>query len=1312
MAMSPTLPQSQDDSCVASRARVLEETLEALDVAVTSYGPDDRLVYWNTAAATMFPAAAPALHVGMTRLERAQSLEQHGYLDLPRFDLGSDEHDREMPDGRHIRARRYRRRDGGMVYEQIDLTNVRQSEARLADRRIRNAIEHMPLGVIIFDSTGHLAFVNSRMHGFAGFLPPEPIGLSYHEIADWRAQRLTVLDPAYETDPAEWHEGRKRAFYAGQALTTIAVRSPAGQVARVSSGRMPDGGVIHVHEDITATHAAETRLRLSLEVLPVGVILFDNRNCCVMANSKLKELVPEVADQELAGKTFAEVAGLARAALADDSANTALRTEAFWHERSQRFAERQPVEPFEMRTRSGKILRVTRSASATAVIVVEDMTEIRRAEERYRDTVESLPVGVLAFDASNRVAVLNSMTKLLMDGAIARDPVGASYEQVIGALRAKVAAPGSQLQSDEWLRERSALFAQRAPAPPYEFKTRAGRVLRVLPTPMRGAWVNFVIEDVTEFRRAEQRLRDAIDAIDGSITLWGPDDRLVLRNSGVERLFPKVASRFIPGAHYGELQEWGTAVGYIDPVEQGVSRPARFGSFERQLDDGRLIQIKRFATAEGGFLVMATDVTALKRAEQRLVEAISALTESFALYDAGRRLVLFNEAFRRELAPIAPHIAPGLTFERQVGLLWDAGVVKPQPGETREQLIARQIALHEAPAGRDFQNQIGDRTFRVAKRRTAEGGVVRIGSDITELVRQQREIERLSEAQLAKRTQLLQLVLDNVRTGLAVFDTQRRALLSNRRFAELLAALFDFPPPTALGLDSLLDELGIDPGTRLHLLRCDGSDVDWRAPGGRYLRLRLVEAGDALLLALADLTAMKREEQARLDMQERLLQAQKVEALGTMTGALAHDFNNILAVILGFAAMTRAQLAAIPGAAPPTPMREDDRAKALARFLATLGSALDNINRSASRGREIIEKLSSYRKRESSHFAATDIRAPIADAARLVAIAVPSSIRFVVEGGADPLTVRANSGQLEQVIMNLCLNAAQSLGDRPGEVALRAGTIAIDGRCSASLRRMGLSKGQREQIVSAAPDGSVKLWIGTLEAGPHVRISVVDNGSGMDLGTLSRIFESFYTTKTERGGTGLGLASVKSIVEAHAGAIFVHSRPRSGSEFVVYLPLLQGVPLHFAPIGTPAPHAAADDPSAAHAPRGEPRVDTRAMVIDDDCGMVELVSELLATSGFEVEGFVDPAQAMARLKTACDEFDLIVTDQTMPGITGRTIADVSGTLRPDLPVIIMTGYSTEALDEESLPAAVKAVARKPIAPDDLLAMIRKVLGGA
>jgi PAS domain S-box-containing protein len=366
-------------------------------------------------------------------------------------------------------------------------------------------------------------------------------------------------------------------------------------------------------------------------------------------------------------------------------------------------------------------------------------------------------------------------------------------------------------------------------------------------------------------------------------------------------------------------------------------------------------------------------------------------------------------------------------------------------------------------------------------------------------------------------------------------------------------------------------------------------------------------------------------------MEEQLRQTQKMEAIGTLAGGIAHDFNNILTSINGYTELSQMILTG------NEKVRE------------YLGSVLQ----AASRAADLVRQILTFSRQERVERRLIQLRPVVAETIKLLRASIPSTIMFDVSLATDAPTVLADATQVHQVLMNLGTNAWHAMKDKPGKLQIRLERCPVD-------------------VAHAATQ--LKL-----RPGLYARVSVSDSGSGMDLATQRRIFEPFFTTKPPGEGTGLGLAVVLGIMDTHDGAVTVYSQPGEGTVFHLYFPRHAGVATKVEVDSDPVPRG-----------NGE-----RILFVDDEELLAQLGQKTLTALGYEVETATQPAAALAMVRADPNRFALVLTDQTMPGMTGLFLATELRQIRPELPVILMTGYSLGLGPDQINAAGILQVLLKP-----------------
>ena len=418
-----------------------------------------------------------------------------------------------------------------------------------------------------------------------------------------------------------------------------------------------------------------------------------------------------------------------------------------------------------------------------------------------------------------------------------------------------------------------------------------------------------------------------------------------------------------------------------------------------------------------------------------------------------------------------------------------------------------------------------------------------------------------------------------------------------------------------------------------------------RAPDGRALRL---------VGTNRDITERKDAEAARQALEAQLRESQKMEAIGTLAGGIAHDFNNILGSILGNVTLARDDI----GALHPAQTR------------------LVQIKRAAARARGLVQQILAFSRREPSELKPQPLGPLVLEAVGLLRSTLPAHVTLNTTVSASTMHVNADATQIEQVLINLCTNAWHALQGNPGHVGVGA-----------------------EPVVFDAHEG---LRLGGLPAGSYAHLWVSDDGCGMDPATQARIFDPFFTTKPVGQGTGLGLAVAHGIVATHRGAIAVQSDLGVGSTFHLYLPLIEVA----AAASAPAPLSSG---WGSLEPLPETGHGQHVLCIDDDEVMLVMVESLLRRQGYRVTCHRDPHAAIEQLRQAPQSFDLLLSDFNMPQCSGLEVARAAAQVRADLPVVIVSGYITEAMSAEMSRAGVRGVINKERTVEDLGDMLAAVL---
>jgi two-component system cell cycle sensor histidine kinase/response regulator CckA len=384
----------------------------------------------------------------------------------------------------------------------------------------------------------------------------------------------------------------------------------------------------------------------------------------------------------------------------------------------------------------------------------------------------------------------------------------------------------------------------------------------------------------------------------------------------------------------------------------------------------------------------------------------------------------------------------------------------------------------------------------------------------------------------------------------------------------------------------------------------------------------------------------------RKQLEEQLRQAQKMEAVGKLAGGIAHDFNNLLTIIIGFGELLRAETAAHPALAEP----------------------VDAISDAAERAASLTRQLLAFSRQTLLQPKVLDLNATITTTGRMLSRLIGENIRVSLALDPSISRVRVDPGQLDQVLMNLAVNARDAMP--------HGGTLTI------TTQELDLSEEVAARLES--------------QAGRHVMIAVADTGIGMTPDVMVQIFDPFYTTKGVGNGTGLGLSMVFGIVRQSGGSISVDSEPGTGSTFRIFLPV--------ASESTLPPDASAPTPSL----RGSETV----LLVEDDAGVRELARRTLAALGYDVLAAADGREALAIAASHGTDIALLVTDVMMPDMSGPEMVARLHATWPQLGVIYMSGYTSDAVVLQGVATSGISFLQKPYTPLRLTQMVRAVLDSA
>ncbi|PHR30523.1 MAG: hypothetical protein COA36_00500 [Desulfotalea sp.] len=375
-------------------------------------------------------------------------------------------------------------------------------------------------------------------------------------------------------------------------------------------------------------------------------------------------------------------------------------------------------------------------------------------------------------------------------------------------------------------------------------------------------------------------------------------------------------------------------------------------------------------------------------------------------------------------------------------------------------------------------------------------------------------------------------------------------------------------------------------------------------------------------------------------LEKQLRHTQKMEAIGTLAGGVAHDFNNVLTPIMGYTEIIRLKL-------------ESDGYDSDKVF-----AYLDEILKASKRAKSLVEQVLTFSKSNEQKAVYQFLHPIIKEVMKLMRVTLPSTVTIIEDVDETCGRVLIDPVQIHQVLINLCTNASHAMDGSHGEliVKLAPAAFVVDG----------------------------KDWL---------ELSVADSGSGIEAEDLDRIFEPYFSTKEKTRGTGMGLAMVHGIINAQGGHIDVQSEVGKGTIFKIHLPVIQYTP------------------KAPVVEFGELKCGSgRVILVDDEEQVVQVTGEILRNLGYGVVGKTSPQAALELFSASPGDFDLVITDLTMPGLTGLELSRRIKCIRADIPIVLFTGYSDLVSKEEAKEAGINEYCMKPISMRDLSNVVLKFLG--
>jgi PAS domain S-box-containing protein len=1123
----------------------------------------------------------------------------------------------------------------------------------------------------IFEANEDAVFVHDWDTGAILDVSPkasELYGYSRQELLAIRVGDISSNEPPFTEDAAARHIQQAKVHGAPLRFPWHA-RHKDGHLMwhEVTLKRAAIAGeprILAFVRDVTEQRRAEQAMRASEE--QYRAVFNASADALVLWNSELKRIDVNPAYERIYGFTRAEVLDTGYPAhlpqeYAEWRRDLVRRTLAGERCQAELEAIRKDGTRIQVEVRT---IPIQHLGEPHVLAIVRDITERRRAEEAVRASEEQYRA---IFNASADALVLwNSELQRVDCNPAFEAMFDVSREDLIAGRERRYLPPGYPDRRRELVRR--TLAGEPCHLEHEVVRPNGERFMvevRTIPVGYRGEpHVLAMLRDITERKRAESLLRASEEqyrgifnaSVDG-LLLWDEalrvvdvnDAFLTLHGYSRDEILGQADPVFIPA----ELQERCATL--LPAVIAGT--PCHLELRTRRKDgaelDAEIHGVPMQYQGRPHALVVMRDITDAKRRAEQLRDSEERYrllfeTESDAI------VLVDVETTRLVDANRAAESLWGYSRAELLALRVDE--LSAEPDRSRASIRSPEgrvhipVRMHRRRDGTVFPVEITANRLTLDGRRT----VVAVVRDITE--------RRNAEERLRASEEQYRSIFNASADALVLRDADFRIVDVNATYERMSG----YSREEVLGVDRILANppqyeapiralharaLAGEPVlTETVLVRRDGErqDVELRGVPVQH------RGAPHVLWMGRDITARRRSEEERRELEAQLRQAQKMEAIGHLTGGIAHDFNNILTSIMGNIA-----LAADHDAAQGDPR---------------LSAYLERAHASSERARDLIQQMLTFSRGRRGEPRPVALAPLVREATKLLRSMMPASIELASDIARAVPQVMLDPVHADQVLLNLCINARDAMDGR-GTVGVRLRPIEVGAAVCASCRKR--------------------------IAGRFVELSVADTGPGIAPEVLERIFEPFFTTKEVGKGSGMGLATVHGIVHEHGGHVLVETAIGRGTTFCVLLPEL-------APAGRWTGAAGPGSQAVA----GRPRLAGRVLVVDDEPSVGEFMRDLLESWGLEVTLAARPDEACEAFGCRPEAFDLVITDQTMPQMTGVQLARELCALRADVPVVLYTGYADPGIEEAARAAGIVAHLRKPVEAAALRAALEAHLPAA
>jgi len=1202
-------------------------------------------------------------------------------------------------------------KEAGRIWDFRDITERKHAEEalRASEARYRKLYDSMMDAFVSVSLDGTIWECNEALLAMLGYERDEIRRLTYRDITpekwhDFEAKVIEkeVMARGY-SDSYEKEYRRKDGTVIQVELRTYLIRDEEGDPA----------GMWAITRDITGRKQAEDQLKAAnrqlesiIEFLPDATIITDSEGRIIAWNRAIEEMTG-VPKARILGRDHHESAvpfyGKPGPSLIDFLGRDD-REILSWYKNISRKGDTLYAEVFTPALYQGKGAHIWAIASPLydrdgntvgAIESIRDITARKRAEEALNIWMRRYD---LIVEASGQVAY----EYIVPTGEIVW---GRSIEKVLGYTMEEISGGFDQwkdlLHPDD--REFAMNLLEEAERSctywdaQYRMRNRDGHYVWVrdrgffLPDANGKAYNQLgMLEDITEHRqaeeelkRSEQKYRDIFeDAVIG-IYQSTPDGRYLTVNPSFARIFGYES----PEEMIASVTDIGNQF-YVNPDDRlrlmnRLKERGRIEGFDVQVlrrDGSRLwINMNAHTVRDKDGNVQyyegtCVDITARKKAEEALRESeqyladiIDFLPDATLVIDREGTVIAWNRAMEDMTGVKAGDMMGRGNYEYAI----------PFYGERRPILIDIALLPHEEIAKnysylrREGSLIIGETDVPKVKgqKRFLSGWAQPIYDSSGEVIgaieciRDNTEKHRAEEA-LSENEARYRLLADNASDIIFTMDRDLRFTyvspsverirgytteeVMNQSIDEVLT-----PGSFQTATEVFSEEMEKEAQRPRELWRkrtleleeyCRGGSTIWTETTFTPLRDKDQELTGFLGIT-RDITERRQVTEEKKRLETQLLQAQKMESIGTLAGGIAHDFNNILSAIIGYTELAISDI--------------DQPQKSC--------SELKEVLKAGDRAKDLVKQILTFSRRTEITYAPLSLQSTLKETVKMLRSIIPSTIEIRLDI-ADSGIILSDPTQVNQIIMNLCANAAHAMDAHGGVIGITLKRVILDKTAALGL--------------NVAP-------------GSYMNISISDTGHGMSPEIIDRIFEPYFTTKEMGRGTGLGLSVVHGIVLGHRGAITCRSVPGQGTTFDVYLPEIKS--------------ASADNRTEERLPYPTGR--ESILVVDDEPALTDLAKKLLSKLGYTVISRNSSMEALELFRKRPDQFDLVITDMTMPFMTGDKLAQQILAIRKNIPIILCTGYSEFITEEKARQMGIRQLLMKPLESEKLALTVRRVLDG-